>query len=154
MPSTQRRSGYLIVYLAPRRLPAVLVAQLLCVRGAEITENPQSQFELHEGSGRYFEDNSATPRTAGAGASDDRRSELLAMEGFMGHDHLEVDAGVDAGVDHSSGNVWPKKWALVDCPARVPPLLGAETDRSQICLVPASLVRPSRSERVSQRMAT
>jgi hypothetical protein len=33
VPSTQRRSGYLIIYLAPRRLPAVLVAQLLCARG-------------------------------------------------------------------------------------------------------------------------
>jgi len=98
-PSFQRRSGYLIVYLAPRRLPAVLVAQLLCARGAAdhrnsplpITENPQGQFERHEGSGRYFDDNSATPRTGGAGASAGQRPELLAMEGDMGCDHVEVD---------------------------------------------------------------
>jgi hypothetical protein len=66
----------------------------------QITENPQGQFEHHEGSGRYFDDNSATARTDGAGASAGRGPELLAMEGGVGRDHLEVGAGVDARVDH------------------------------------------------------
>ena len=66
----------------------------------QITENPQGQFERHEGSGHYFDDNSAAPRTGGAGASAGQRPELLAMEGSVGRDHLEVGAGVDAGVDH------------------------------------------------------
>ena len=37
-----------------------------------------------EGSGRYFDDNSATPTTGGAGASAGRRPELFAMEGVLG----------------------------------------------------------------------
>jgi hypothetical protein len=63
-----------------------------------------------EGSGRYFGDNSATSTTGGAGASAGRRPELLAMEGVMGRDHVELDASVDADVDHCSGSVGLSRW--------------------------------------------
>jgi hypothetical protein len=86
-------------------------------------------FERHEGSGRYFDDNSATPRTGGAGASAGRRPVLFAMEGGVDRDHVEIDAGVD----HSSGSVYSTNWrSLARCVELSARLGEARLDRCHI----------------------